>query len=91
MKPEPSQKPDDQFAVIGRRYERFMERVRADDPNAAAEEFARFCHWMRRSDLKISKRTLAAFTEAWIELFWQCRRHDLMLSAAEDAEKLVAN
>ena len=82
---------DDQFEVIGKRYHRFAKSIRDGDSNAAAEEFAKFCHWMRRSELRISNRTLAAFSEAWIDLFWQCRRFDLMLEAAQDAESLYGN
>lgn len=76
---------DEMTEMMARRYERFMECLRDQDPNGAAEEFAKFCHWLRRSSLKISGRLLAAFSEVWIDLFWQCRRHDLMLQAAEDA------
>ncbi len=79
---------DEQFEIMHKRYGRFMECVRRGDANAAAEEFARFCRGMQGGNLKISMRTLAAFTEAWIELFWQGRRHDMMLQAAEDAEEL---
>lgn len=74
--------------MMGRRYERYAERIRQQDPNSAAEEFGKFCHWLRRSNLKISSRTLAAFAESWIDLFWQCRRYDWMLRVAEDAETL---
>lgn len=70
---------------IVRRYERFIQRLKTQEHNAAAEEFARLCQWLRRSNLRIPSRTLMAFSEGWIDLFWQCRRYDLMLRAAEDA------
>ena len=79
---------DDLSVALSRRYERFTQRMQENDQNSAAEEFARACHYLRRSDLRLSNRTLMAFSEAWIELFWQCRRHDMMLQAARDAEAL---
>lgn len=78
---------DEMADAMAHRYERFMERVKNQDPNAAAEEFAKFCHWLRRTNLKLSSRALVAFSEAFIDLFWQCRRHDLMLRVAEDAQE----
>ena len=78
--------PEEIIEMMGRRYERFVEQIRQQDTNAAAEEFAKFSHWLRRTNLKISHRSLAAFAEAWIDLFWQCRRFDWMLRVAEDAE-----
>lgn len=80
--------PDEMTDLMATRYDRFIERVRAQDPNAAAEEFSRFCHWLRRSSLKLSNRALAGFAEVWVDLFWQCRRHDMMLKVAQDAEEL---
>lgn len=79
---------DDMIEMMVRRYERFTEQVRRQDTNGAAEEFAKFCHWLRRSNLKISGRVLASFAESWIDLFWQCRRFDMMLRVAEDAETM---
>jgi predicted Zn-dependent protease with MMP-like domain len=79
---------DDLSDAMQRRYERYFRRLQQNDPNAAAEEFSRLCHWLRRSDLRLSNHILMAFGEAWVELFWQCRRHDLMLQAARDAEQL---
>jgi predicted Zn-dependent protease with MMP-like domain len=73
--------------AMQRRYERFMRRLQQNDPNGAAEEFSRFCHWLRHGDLRLSNRTLTAFHEAWLEIFWQSRRHDLMLQAGRDAEQ----
>lgn len=81
-------KSDDLIQLISRRYDRFVERIQHSDPNAAAEEFAKFCHMLRRTDLKIPMRVLTSFMEAWLEMFWQCRRHDLMLKAAEDAQTM---
>jgi predicted Zn-dependent protease with MMP-like domain len=78
---------DDLSEAMKRRYERYIRRVQQNDPNAAAEEFARLCQWLRKSDLRLSSRTMMAFSESWIELFWQCRRHDLMLQVARDAEQ----
>ena len=72
--------------IMAHRYEKFMQRVCEQDPNGAAEEFARFCHGLRRTSFKIPDRALAAFSEAWIDLFWQCRRYDLMLKVAEEAQ-----
>src|SRR5258708_1193642 len=60
---------DDIIEIMTRRYERFMEKVREQDPNAAAEEFSKFLHALRRNNLKIPTRTLAAFAEAWLDLF----------------------
>src|SRR5688572_3449638 len=79
---------DDIIEIMTRRYERFMERLREQDPNGAAEEFSKFLHSLRRNNLKIPTRTLAAFAEAWLDLFWQCRRFDLMLKVAEDAQEV---
>lgn len=70
---------------LERRFDRFVGHLRLDDPTAAAEEFARTCQWLRSSELRLPRRTMAAFMEGWVELFWQCRRHDLMLEAAEAA------
>lgn len=78
--------PEDMIENMARRYDRFRDNVRQQDPNAAAEEFGKFCHWLRRSNLKISSRVLASFAEAWIDLFWQCRAYEQMLHVAEDAE-----
>jgi predicted Zn-dependent protease with MMP-like domain len=71
-----------------RRYERYIRRLRDNDPNAAGEEFSSLCRSLRRNDLRLSSRAMIAFSEAWIDLFWQCRRHDLMLQAARDAEQV---
>jgi len=79
---------DEMLVTMTHRYEKFIERVREQDPNAAAEEFGKFCHWLRRTSLKLHSRSLAAFAEAWIDLFWQMRRFDMMLKAAEDAQGL---
>lgn len=83
---EPLMRPEDIVENMARRYDRFSDRLKQQDPNAAAEEFGKLCHWLRNSNLKISVRALTAFSEVWIDLFWQCRRHDLMLKVAEDAE-----
>ena len=72
--------------ALVRRYDRFIERVRHGDASAAAEEFARACYLTRRGELKLSNRALAGFAEVWIDLFWQCRNHEMMLKVAEDAE-----
>lgn len=80
--------PEEMIDNMARRYERFMDSIRQQDPNAAAEEFGKFCHWLRRSNLKIPSRALASFAEAWIDLFWQCRSYAMMLRVAEDAETL---
>ncbi|HOE97730.1 MAG TPA: metallopeptidase family protein [Candidatus Sumerlaeota bacterium] len=77
---------DDWTETIGRRYRRFVDRMQKGELNAAAEEFARLCHWMQKSSLKFSNRMMAAFTEGWLEVFWQCRRWDLVLKVSEDAE-----
>lgn len=77
---------EDMINMMARRYERFVERIRQQDANTAAEEFGKFCHWLQRSNLKISNRVLAAFAESWIDLFWQCRNFEMMLRVAEDAE-----
>jgi len=74
--------------VMARRYGRFTDRMRGGDDNAAAEEFARLCHSLRRSDIRVSQHVMTAFMEGWLDLFWQCRRYDLMLAAAEDAVEL---
>lgn len=79
---------EDVIEVISRRYEHFIERVRQQDPNAAAEEFAKLSHWLRRSTLKISPQALAAFAEVWIDLFWQCHDYAMMLKVAEDAQSM---
>lgn len=72
--------------VIQHRYERFLHCIQQQDPNGAAEEFGRLGHWLRRTSTKVSMRALSAMAEAWIDLFWQWRRFDLMLKVTEDAE-----
>jgi predicted Zn-dependent protease with MMP-like domain len=76
---------DDLPELMGRRYTRFVERLKASDHMLAAEEFTKLLALLRRNDAKIPPRLLSAMMESWIDLFWQCRRHDLMLTAADDA------
>lgn len=80
---------DDLGDMIGRRYTRFMQRVRADEGHEAGEEFSKLLAMMRRHDLRPSPRLLSGMTESFIDLFWQMRRHDLMLQAAEDAIQVI--
>jgi hypothetical protein len=74
--------------TIVRRHDGFMDRVRGSDINSVAEEFARVCHSLKQTDLKLPLRALSVFAETWIDLFWQCRRHDLMLKVAEEAQMI---
>ena len=80
---------DDAMDRIAKRYERFAAAMRADDPLSAAEEFARMCQLARRYRLSLPSRAVANLAEGWIEFFWMARRHDMMLRAAEDAEKAL--
>jgi predicted Zn-dependent protease with MMP-like domain len=84
-------KSDETHNTVRRRYDRFVERMRANDPMAAAEEFARLCQALRRTDLKVPDRAVSAFWESWIDLFWQGRHHDLMLRAADEAIELLGS
>lgn len=81
-------KYDETIESIIRRFGRFSENLEHGDSPAAAEEFARTCHMLRRTDLQVPTRTLMTFMEMWIDIFWQCRRHDMMLKAADEAERL---
>lgn len=71
--------------MLNRRYRRFIDALRDNDANSAAEDFAHVCRMLRRSDLRVSQRVMIAFMEGWIDLFWQSRNHEQMLKAAEDA------
>ena len=79
---------DDLNDIITRRYQRFIEHATANEPNAAAEEFARLCNTLRRTELRITRRMLTGFHVGFIDFFWQIHRFDMMLQAADDAERL---
>lgn len=81
-------KHDDPIESIIRRFTRFSECLTLGDSPAAAGEFARTCQALGRTDMQIPTRTMVAFMETWIDFFWQCRRHDMMLKAADEAERL---
>lgn len=76
---------DDLSELMGRRYSRFVDRLRENDPMLASEEFSKLLMLLKRNDARVPPRLLGAMMESWIDLFWQARRYDLMLQAADDA------
>lgn len=74
-----------------RQYGRFVHLLQKEDTTGAAAEFARFCQRSSDAGFALPQRTMAPFFESWIDIFWQCRRPEMMLEAARLAEELFGD
>ena len=67
------------------RFEKIFERLAAGRRGEAIEEFGRIGGLLRAGHLKIPDRLLYAFVDAFLDLFRQAGRDDLVARAAEEA------
>jgi predicted Zn-dependent protease with MMP-like domain len=75
--------------AVMRRFERFMERLRAGDRASALEEFGRVGGLVRGSELELPDRLIDACVDAFIDLFRQAGSYNAMLRAAGEAQKAL--